>query len=257
MVRAWRLRWLSKYEADGHRVRGRHPLVARDLLLAAFGRLWKVTPPPITVFTYRFGDKWQGHGADARSYSALCRWRELGGSRAWLAARRRLAAEARGEQAAREQRMRKTAWRQWGGVVNDEEWYEVGEEVEGGRRLEVGKFAERFRAHRTDGAVLISGRVRRLLGWGSGRRHDYILVDGRYFQQACGAQTLSGVALAERRPGLSGRVFGPGESETFTIEGGGGRQRWRSVRRRAAATQGKAALPNGGWVVRSVAAAVC
>ena len=148
--------------------------------------------------------------------------------------------------------MRKTAWRQWGGVVNDEEWYEVGEEVEGGRRLEVGKFAERFRAHRTDGAVLISGRVRRLLGWGSGRRHDYILVDGRYFQQACGTQTLSGEALAERRPGLSGRVFGPGESETFTIEGGGGRQRWRSVRRRAAAAQGRAALPNGGWVCEAL-----
>ena len=115
IVRAARLKWLSRIEAAGARIRGRHPLVARALLLAAFGRLWKVTPPPVAVFTYKFGDKWQGHGADARAYSALCRWRELGGSSAWRAARRRLAADARSELAAREQRARQAAWRRWGG----------------------------------------------------------------------------------------------------------------------------------------------
>ena len=254
LARAWRLRWLSGYEAAGRRVQGRHPLVARDLLLAAFGRLWKVTPPPITVYTYKRGDRWQGYGADARAYTALLRWRELGGGRAWRAARRDLAAEAKQAQATRELRDRRAAWQRWGGVVEDEEWYEVGEIIGGGRRLEVGEFADRFRGCGDAEAVLMSARVRRKLGWGCVRHHDYIEVDGRLFQQAVGAQTLSGEALAERRPGLSGRVFGPGESETFTIEGGGRRQRWRSVRRRAAAAQGRVALPSGSWVVQRVVA---
>ena len=254
LARAWRLRWLSGYEAAGRRVQGRYPRVARDLLMAAFGRLWKVTPPPITVFTYKYGDRWQGYGADASAYTALLRWRELGGSSAWWAARRGLAAEAKQAQAARERGDRKAAWQRWGGVVEDEEWYEVGEIDGSGRRLEVGKFADRFRGCGEAEAVLMSGRVRRVLGWGCVRRHDYIEVDGRLFQPAFGAQTLSGEALAERRPGLSGRVFGPGESETFTIEGGGRRQRWRSVRRRAAAALGRAALPSGSWVVQCVTA---
>ena len=83
MVRAWRLRWLSKYEADGHRVRGRHPLVARDLMLAAFGRLWKVTPPPITVFTYRFGDKCGRVMAPMHAHTLPC-----AGGESWAAAER-------------------------------------------------------------------------------------------------------------------------------------------------------------------------
>ena len=258
IVRAARLKWLSRIEAAGARIRGRHPLVARALLLAAFGRLWKVTPPPVAVFTYKFGDKWQGHGADARAYSALCRWRELGGSSAWRAARRRLAADARSELAAREQRARQAAWRRWGGVVAEEEWVEVdgaGEVEGGGRRLEAGELADRFRRCGPGEAVVIGESARRKLGWGCVRRHDFVCVDGRCFQPACGAQTLSGAELAERRPGLSGMVYGPGESETFTVEGGGRRQQWRTVRRRGAALLGRAALPGGEWAVRRVCGA--